>query len=133
MEMNRQLSGLKATTVWHPSVIPFLCALTNIITLKLSFKDNRVLGYDYLSENSRKGCWIAYEYTKLQATMCKRVCFCMYSYFIALITNLLSPSFFYYSVPLRSVCSESPLEASWSRGGELTIISGDLIDINKEI
>jgi hypothetical protein len=48
-----QLSALKATTVWHLSVIPFVCALTNIITLKSSFKENRVVGYEYVNEKAR--------------------------------------------------------------------------------
>ena len=40
---------------------------------------------------------------------------------------------FYYDVPLRSMCSESPLEAAWNRGYEGTIISASMIDIIKEI
>ena len=52
-----QLSALKATTVWHLSVVPFLCALQNIITLKSSLKDNRVLGYEYVNEKARKEWW----------------------------------------------------------------------------
>jgi hypothetical protein len=48
-------------TVWtesdnicHPSVIPFLLALSNIlvITLKTSFKENRIVGYEYVNEKA---------------------------------------------------------------------------------
>jgi hypothetical protein len=56
-----QLSGLKATTVWHLSVIPFVCALWNIITLNSSLEENRVVGYEYVNEKTMKDCWITYE------------------------------------------------------------------------
>ena len=57
----------------------------------------------------------------------------MYSYFIALITNLPTVSFFYFNNTLFSVCSESPMEAAWNRGGEGAIICGSMIDINTVI
>jgi hypothetical protein len=58
---------------------------------------------------------------------------CMYSYFIALITNLSSQSFFYYYVPVRCMWCKSPMAAARNRGGEGTIISEHVIDINKRI
>ena len=42
-------------------VVPFLCAFTNIITLKSSFQDNRVVGYEYVNEKARKEWWSTYE------------------------------------------------------------------------
>ena len=42
-------------------VVPFLCAFMNIITLKASFQENRVLGYEYANEKARKEWWSAYE------------------------------------------------------------------------
>ena len=62
-----------------------------------------------------------------------RDCSCMYSYFIALITNLLSTSFFYYNNTSCRVCSESFMEAACNRCGECTFISGSMIDINTVI
>ena len=56
-----QLSALKATTVWHLSVVLFLCALPNIITLHSSLKRNRFVGYEYVIGKARKVWWIAYE------------------------------------------------------------------------
>ena len=53
-----QLSALKATTVWHISAVPFLCALHSIITRISSLKENRVLGYEYVNEKARKEWWI---------------------------------------------------------------------------
>jgi len=53
--------------------------------------------------------------------------FFIYSYFIALITNLPTVSFFYFNNTLFSVCSESPMEAAWNRGGEGAIICGSMI------
>jgi len=35
-------------------VVSFLCAFTNIITLKSSFKEKRVVGYEYVNEKARK-------------------------------------------------------------------------------
>ena len=40
---------------------------------------------------------------------------------------------FYYVVPVRNTCSESPIEAAWNRSGEVTIISGIMIDISTVI
>ena len=56
-----QLSALKATTDWHLYVVPFLCALPNIITLNSSFKENRVVGYEYVIGKARKYWWVRYE------------------------------------------------------------------------
>ena len=52
-----QLSALKATTVWHLSAVPFLCALHSINTRIPSLKENRVLGYEYVNEKARKEWW----------------------------------------------------------------------------
>jgi len=41
-------------------VVPFLCAFTNIITLKSSFQENRLLGYEYLNKKARKEWWSSY-------------------------------------------------------------------------
>jgi hypothetical protein len=48
------------------------------------------------------------EYTQLQSRMCKTDCSRMYSYFIALITNLLSTCFVLLQCSICNVCSESP-------------------------
>ena len=52
----------------------------------------------------------------------------MHNYVIALITNLFSQFLFYHNVQLLIMCSESLLEAAWSRGRENTIITGNMID-----
>jgi len=57
----------------------------------------------------------------------------MYSYFIALITIYFHVLLFYNNVPLRSMCSEYPVHAASNRSVEGTIISGNVIDINKVI
>jgi hypothetical protein len=61
MLQNMQMSALKATTVWHLSVVPFMCALPNIIIQKSFLKKKSVFGYEYMNEKARKECWIAYE------------------------------------------------------------------------
>ena len=43
-----------------------------------------------------------FDYRQLQAGMCKKFCFCMYSYFIALISDFFQ-LLCYYSIPLCSV------------------------------
>jgi len=60
--------------------------------------------------------------------MCKTDWFGMHNYVIALITNLFSQFLFYHNVQLLIMCSESLLEAAWSRGRENTIITGNMID-----
>ena len=40
---------------------------------------------------------------------------------------------FYNVVPVRSKCSESPIEAALNRNGEGTVISGSMIDISAVI
>ena len=42
-------------------MVPFLCAFMNIITLKSSFQENRVLGYEYANEEARREWWSTYE------------------------------------------------------------------------
>jgi hypothetical protein len=56
-----QLSALKAKTVWPLSVVPFVCALPNIVILNSSSKRNQIVGYEYVNEKARKECWIMYE------------------------------------------------------------------------
>jgi len=57
----------------------------------------------------------------------------MYSFFITLITIYFHLLLFYYNIPLRSICSEYPVHAARNRSGEGTIITGNVIDINKVI
>jgi len=52
---------VKLKTVKDLYVVPFVCAYANIITLKSSFQENRVLGYEYVNEKARKECWITCE------------------------------------------------------------------------
>jgi len=40
---------------------------------------------------------------------------------------------FYYFVPVRNMCSASPIEAAWNLSGAGTIISGSMIDISTAI
>jgi hypothetical protein len=61
MLMNMQLSALIATAVWHHFVIPFLCALTNIITLNSYLKEYRLVGYEYVNEKAGKEWCSTYE------------------------------------------------------------------------
>ena len=44
--------GIK--TVKDLYVVPFLCAFRNVITLKSSFQENRVVGYEYVNEKATK-------------------------------------------------------------------------------
>jgi len=44
--------GLK--TVKDLYVVPFVCAFTNIITLKSSFQENQLVRYEYVNEKLEK-------------------------------------------------------------------------------
>ena len=137
-------------------MVPFLCAFTNIITLKSSFQENRLVGYEYRNEKARKEwcstygdgeplwnleCW--YErYLKQYNAQNMRNFWPQYIKQIILSCTFISLLYssiyfhsllFYYVAPVRSKCSESPIEAAWYRSAEGTIISGSMIDISTGI
>jgi len=59
--MKRQLCGVKLKTVKELYVAPFVCDFTNIITLKSSFQEHWVVGYEYVNEKARKEWLSTYE------------------------------------------------------------------------
>ena len=113
--MKRQLFGVKLNTVKVLYVVPFLCVFTNIIILKPSFQEICVVGYEYVK--LRKEWWSIYKdgdllwrleycferYVKQynsqnMAISCRNistVCFFMYIFFVTIIINLFSQSFFF--------------------------------------
>jgi len=48
-------------TVKDLYMAPFLCAFTKIITLKSSFQENRIAGYEFVNEKVRKEWCNTYE------------------------------------------------------------------------
>ena len=52
---------MKDVKSWGTFDITFLCAFVNIITLISSFKENCVMGYEYVNEKTRKEWWSTYE------------------------------------------------------------------------
>jgi hypothetical protein len=50
-------------------LIPFLCALTNIITLKPSLKEYRLVGYEYVNEKAGKEWCSTYEVGDLMCNL----------------------------------------------------------------
>ena len=152
--MKRQLFGVKLNTVKVLYVVPFLCVFTNIIILKPSFQEICVVGYEYVK--LRKEWWSIYK----DGDLLWRLEYCFERYvkqynsqnmrnfwpqyikqFVlscSFISLLYSPIYFhsllfYYVAPVRSKCSESPIEAAWYRSAENTIISGSMIDISTGI
>jgi len=60
MNLKKQLFGVKLKTVKDLFVLPFPCSFTNIFTLKLSYLEKQVVGYEYVNEKARKEWWRIY-------------------------------------------------------------------------
>ena len=137
-------------------MVPILCAFTNIVTLKSSFHENRLVCYEYRNEKDGKVWCITYLDGE---TLCNLEFWCeqyvkqynaqnmsnfwpqyvkqfvLSCIFISLLySSIYFHSFlFHYVAPVRNMCSESPIEAAWNPSAEGTIISDSVIDISTAI